>query len=195
MDVEALNRSLFLALNAPAGLGGASLALAAGAAKGCVFFLAALLAWRWIAGGSTERRALVTVALAVVPALAINYALGLAYPHPRPFMIGLGQAYLAHRAEASFPSDHATLMWTVALALLLWLPTKRPAWAALALAALTSWARVFLGVHFPLDILGSIAVAALTILALTPLRSGVDRLIGSRIDARWQRFWGLTGMR
>ena len=183
MDIEALNRGLFLAINAPAGLAGASLNLSIGAARYSVALLALLLAWRWLRGSAGERRVLMHVALAVVPALALNYALGLAFAHPRPFMIGLGNTLLAHRPEASFPSDHATLMWAIAIGLLFYWPTRPSSWIAVLLAALTSWARVFLGLHFPFDIVGSMAVAASVIAALAPLRVLIEARIMRPFEA------------
>lgn len=110
MNVESFNQNLFLALNAPAGLAGAPLYVAIGAAKYSVLVLAGIVIWRWLNVTSAARSVLVHVVLATVPALAINFIVGLVYFHPRPFMIGLGNTYLTHLPEASFPRDHATLM-------------------------------------------------------------------------------------
>ena len=183
MDIEALNRSLFLALNAPAGLAGISLNLAIGAAKHPILLLAGIVIWRWLLGTSGDRRVLIHVVIAVVPALVINYVVGLVFFHPRPFMIGLGHTYLAHLPEASFPSDHATLMWTIACGLLYWSPARPSSWIAALLAGLTSWARIFLGVHFPFDIVGSIVVATLSVAALAPLNAVTARRIAEPIEA------------
>ena len=183
MGIEEVNRSLFLALNAPAGLAGMSLNLAIGAAKYPILLLVGIVIWRWLLGTSGDRRALIHVVLAVIPALAINYVVGLVFFHPRPFMIGLGHTYLAHLPEASFPSDHATFMWTIAFGLLCWSPTRPSSWFAALLAALTSWARIFLGVHFPFDIAGSMAVASLSVAALAPFRAVTARRIAEPIEA------------
>ena len=183
MNNEEVNRSLFLALNAPAGLAGISLNLAIGAAKYLILLLVGTIIWRWLLGKLDDRRSIVHVALAVIPALAINYVVGLVFFHPRPFMIGLGHTYLAHVPEASFPSDHATFMWTIAFGLLCWSPTKPSSWFAALLAALTSWARIFLGVHFPFDIAGSMAVASLSVAALVPFRAVTARRIAEPIEA------------
>lgn len=183
MNIEEVNRSVFLALNAPAELAGVSLNLAIGAAKYSIVVLAGIVVWRGLLGKSHDRSMLIHVVIAVVPALAINYFIGLAFFHPRPFMIGLGHTYLAHLPEASFPSDHATLMWTIAFGLLYWSPTRPSSWIALLLAALTSWARIFLGVHFPFDIAGSMAVALLSVAALTPFRAMTARRIAEPIEA------------
>ncbi len=183
MDVEGINRSLFLALNAPAGLTGLSLYLSISAAKYSIVLLAAIVLWRWLRGNSRDRSVVVHIVLAVVPALAINYLFGLAFFHPRPFMIGLGQTYLAHAPEASFPSDHATFMWTIAFGMLYWSPARPSSWIAMLLAALTSWARVFLGVHFPFDIAGSMAVALVNVATFAPFLSLTARRIAEPIEA------------
>ena len=183
MEFEALNRSLFLTLNAPAGLVGMWLNLAIGAAKYPILLLTGIVIWRWLLGTSGDRRVLIHVVIAVVPALVINYVVGLVFFHPRPFMIGLGHTYLAHLPEASFPSDHATFMWTIAFGLLYWSPAKPSSWIAALLAALTSWARIFLGVHFPFDIVGSMGVALLSVAALAPLSAVTARRIAEPIEA------------
>ena len=183
MDIEGINRSLFLALNASAGLAGISLNLAIGAAKYPIVVLAGIVIWRWLLGTSVDRRALIHVVLAVIPALAVNYVVGLVFFHPRPFMIDLGHTYLAHLPEASLPSDHATFMWTIAFGLLCWSPTRPSSWLAALLTALTSWARIFLGVHFPFDIAGSMAVASLSVAVLAPFREVTARRIAEPIEA------------
>lgn len=182
MDIEGINRSVFVVLNAPAGLEGASLYAAIGAAKYSIVGLATITLWRWLLDNSVGRAVIVHVVLAVLPAMAINFFAGLAFFHPRPFMIGLGQTYLAHAPEASFPSDHATFMWTIAFGLLYWSPKRPSSWVAMLLAALTSWARVFLGVHFPLDIVGSMVVALVSVAALVPLYAVTSKRIAQPIE-------------
>lgn len=182
MQLEAINQALFQVLNAPADLAGLRLGLATVAAKGAIVFLTALLTWNWISAKSGERCALAQLALAVPVAMALNYVIGLLFPHPRPFMIGLGHTFLSHRPESSFPSDHASLMWTAALGMLTWSRSKWASAIAIVLAALTSWARVFLGLHFPFDIVGSMLVAVVAVGALVPLRSVIERAVAQPIE-------------
>lgn len=184
MSLETINRSLFAVISAPADLSGLPLWLATLAAKGSIFVLAALLIWTWLLARPGERRSLERLVLAVPLALALNYVIGLAYPHPRPFMTGLSRNFLGHSAESSFPSDHASAMWTVAFGMLIWSRAKWAGGLAIVLAALTSWARVFLGVHFPFDILGSMAVAAVAVSAVAPLRPLIVRAVSRPIE-RW----------
>lgn len=66
---------------------------------------------------------------------------------------------MAHARDSSFPSDHLALIWSVAWVLLLRRET-RMAGSALALLGIpVAWARIFLGVHFPLDMAGALLVA------------------------------------
>lgn len=77
-------------------------------------------------------------------------------------MLDLGNTLIPHAADSSFPSDHLTLLWAVAFSFLM---HRRPRWAGLLLAVLglpVAWARIYLGVHFPLDMLGAAIVAALS---------------------------------
>ncbi len=78
-------------------------------------------------------------------------------------------------------------MWTVALGLLfVWL-RQSLSWLAVLLAALTSWARVFLGLHFPLDMVGSFAVAGLCIGAMASMRPLIESRIARPIEASYFR--------
>ncbi len=71
---------------------------------------------------------------------------------PRPFVLGLSPAYIAHRASGSLPSAHAAAMFTLAL-MFRARPALRQLGNVLAVVALvTGGARVLVGVHFPMDI-------------------------------------------
>lgn len=71
---------------------------------------------------------------------------------PRPFITGLVPAYIPHGASASLPSTHASVMFMVAFAFLARPVLRAPGIALFAVAAATGWARIHVGVHFPLDI-------------------------------------------
>ena len=175
MDFEVINRGLFELLRAPAAFSGLPLTLATAASKYPVVLLLALFLLVWFRFHTRERSFLIYAVFCALIALGINYALGLLFPHPRPFTLGLSPNYLGHAAETSFPSDHATVMWTLAFGLLLNPKLRSYGWAAVVLAALTSWARIYLGVHFPFDILGSMAVAIFALAAINPLRPWIDK--------------------
>ena len=121
---------------------------------------AVLVAWvilrmpkeRWYASA-------IVLAAGLASMLAHALADGLGFE--RPYMQGLGAPRIPHGSRAALPSAHATVMFTVAL--LLW---QRPALRivavlALLVAVLTSWGRIYAGVHFPFDIAAGFLLALL----------------------------------
>lgn len=79
---------------------------------------------------------------------------------PRPFMIDPSIPLLIPApGEYSFPSGHT--MHSFAAATMIFLHNKRMGIAALFLAALIAFSRMYLFVHFPTDILGGMTVGIL----------------------------------
>lgn len=159
--MESLNQTLFLWLNAPENPNTQVATLAIFLAVWLIWLVPALIGLAWLRGDERTRRSLLAATVAGLLALLLNQLIGLAWSHPRPFMIGLGHTLIPHVADSSFPSDHLTLWWAVAFSLLLQ-STPRHAGVVLALLGLPmAWARIYLGVHFPFDMLGAMASAAL----------------------------------
>jgi undecaprenyl-diphosphatase len=154
-----LNHQLFLLLNSDGHPGALLLMLARLLATGVAIAAAALPVGLWIWARRIDRAALLAVVLGVAVALGLAQALGALWYEPRPFMIGLGHTLMSHKAENSFPSDHATFMWSLGLGLVATGAAPRWGWATCLLGIAVAWARIFLGVHFPIDMLGS-ALAA-----------------------------------
>lgn len=82
-------------------------------------------------------------------------------------MIGLGHTLIAQAPDASFPSDHGTVFSAVSLCLLLageWM------WGLVVLmvGVCVAWSRVYLGVHFPLDMIGAVGVSLLSYMLVSP---------------------------
>ena len=76
-------------------------------------------------------------------------------------MIGLGHTLIQHAPDSSFPSDHLSLLWAVSFTFLIRGHLRILGFALAVMGLLMAWARIYLGVHFPLDILGSMIVAAI----------------------------------
>lgn len=93
--------------------------------------------------------------VAAMLAHAIASRLGL----PRPFMLCLTPAYIEHGASGSLPSAHACVMTLVALMFMQRAGLRHVGVPLLLLAVLTGWARIYVGVHFPMDILAGMLLA------------------------------------
>lgn len=155
--MEELNRSLFLAINASAEASLPMRELAIFLAQWVVLCVPLLLLVLWVFGERRQKMIVLLATSSIAVALACNLAIRGLWFHPRPFMLELGQNFLAHAPGASFPSDHASGMFAMAFALIL-ASLRKTGLVMLALAVLVSWARVYLGVHFPFDILGGCLV-------------------------------------
>jgi membrane-associated phospholipid phosphatase len=124
-----------------------------------------------------DRAWLLVVAAAAGLTSLLAHSIAMSLDVPRPFVLGLAPAYIAHAGRGSLPSTHASVMFMVALAFALrpslrWLCTP-----LLVLAAVTGWARVYVGVHFPLDIVAGLLLGALVAGALRSAQWLAHRLL------------------
>ncbi len=107
-----------------------------------------------------NRHALFVAGLSGVLALIINVVISHIWFRPRPFTVfqkGTFTQLVSHSKDASFPSDHASGSWGFASAS--WGHTPR--WVRYSftiLAILVSFARVFVGVHYPTDVLAGLLI-------------------------------------
>ena len=160
---DQLNLLLFTLFNAAPGLAGWRLHGAVFAAEWVILIVPVGLVLMWTNGAAGQREAAVQAFLAAVVALTMSKIIGLMWFHPRPFMAEIGQTFLHHAPDSSFPSDHATSMFSVALALAMCQlrEARRFGMGLLALTFVVAWARVYLGVHWPLDMVAALVVSGL----------------------------------
>jgi undecaprenyl-diphosphatase len=159
--MESINQTLFLWINASAHPSALKLDGAVFLAQWAIWAIPVLIALLWLVGKHEHRQAALAAAVAGVLGLALNQIIGLAWPHPRPFMMHLGHTFLVHAADPSFPSDHLTLWWSVAFTLAQWRACRTLGMVLGLLGVPVAWARIYLGVHFPLDMIGALLAATL----------------------------------
>lgn len=166
--IETFNRTLFLQINAGESTTAWLIHVAVVIADDLIYLIPLLLVAMWLWGDTRLRHQAIKACMASLLALGANQLINLVWTHPRPFMIGLGHTWTYHAPDSSFPSDHVTILASIGLTLLFG-GTFRLATAVLMLGLAVAWARVFVGVHFPLDMVGAVAVAGVAYVVTLPL--------------------------
>jgi len=143
-----------------------------------IWALVFILMWFWPPRVQTPtRRAVVYAVVAGVLALVINVAIGHFYYRPRPFVFEphLVHQLLAHKRDTSFPSDHAA--GSFAFAVGLFYARKRTGILGLVFAAAIAVARVFVGLHWPTDVLAGAGIGVISGLIVLALRRQLEWLV------------------
>jgi undecaprenyl-diphosphatase len=136
-----------------------------------IFILVAVAGSIWFfarPGGPTRSKlAAVSAGAAGALALLLNLVLSQLWFHDRPFVAHPRQTLLLvhHSADNSFPSDHASLAFAIAFAILAF--HRRLGLLLLLGAACIGADRIFIGVHYPLDVLASLFVGLGAALVVT----------------------------
>ncbi|PQZ57631.1 undecaprenyl-diphosphatase [Bacillus mycoides] len=98
--------------------------------------------------------------LSVSIALLVNVLIHAVYYHPRPFITHHVNQLVPHAADSSFVSDHSVLVFSIAFVFIL--RGEKLKYIALIWAILVGVSRMYVGVHYPLDILGAAFLTFIT---------------------------------
>jgi undecaprenyl-diphosphatase len=149
-------------------------------AKYGIVLLALLLCVAYLSGRQhNDVRAVagsVWAAAAAVIALGIGQVIGGVIDRARPYEAMSGILVIVDKTtDFSFPSDHATAVGAVAVGLLF--TNRRWGTIATILAVLMAFARVYVGAHYPGDVLAGLvlggAIAALGRIVVVPMLTDV----------------------
>ncbi|WP_338464452.1 undecaprenyl-diphosphate phosphatase [Franconibacter daqui] len=192
--MEDLNHQLFLAINATPASPAWLLALATFIARELIYGvpLLSVALWLWGPGQklSAQRQLVVKIALALAISVFLSWLMGHLFPHPRPFAEGVGHQFLHHSPDDSYPSNHGTVSFTFALAFLCW----HRVWSGLVLLAVAcaiAWSRIYLGVHWPLDMVGGLLLGMLACLAAQMVWNGCGEALYRLLRQLYRRCFAL----
>ncbi|KIL48228.1 undecaprenyl-diphosphatase [Jeotgalibacillus soli] len=108
----------------------------------------AILGVRWL-----QNQAPKNVILSLLFPLFLNTFIRFFYNKPRPFMNHRVGILIPSKMNSSFPSKHVLLVFAVAASI--FLKERRLGSVMLGLAGLTGLSRIWVGHHYPSDVLGS----------------------------------------
>lgn len=129
--------------------------------------------WRSVNG----RRGVVAAGFSALLALGIAQLIADLWARPRPYIAHPDvHLFISPSPDPSFPSDHATAAFAIAVALLL--RHRKAGWFAIGLATLVSIARVAVGTHYPGDVVAGalVGTAAALVLWHPSVRGPLHRL-------------------
>jgi undecaprenyl-diphosphatase len=153
-----INLELFHIINGLAGKNYILDTIAIFTAKYLIYIFGIYLIYLWFVR-SKYRQEVLFAGYAALIGLGINFIITQFYFHPRPFMIPTGTLLILHAPGTSFPSDQTTSMFAISLMLLIVRELRSKGVIFFILAFIGGLSKVYTGLHFPMDIAGSLFVA------------------------------------
>ncbi|MEU9452319.1 phosphatase PAP2 family protein [Streptomyces sp. NPDC048277] len=166
---------------------------------GLLVAMVLLVVWCW---WSVRRRgdedapatiaALVWAPLAAAIAVLVNVPIRGFVERPRPFLTHQGLDVLVHgKTDYSFVSDHATI--TMALGVGLFVANRKFGLAGIGLALAEGFCRIYMGVHYPTDVVGGYALGTAVALLLSPLAAALLTPVMKAVERSPRAGWIVRG--
>lgn len=108
-----------------------------------------------------NRKAVLLYFLAFIVGFILLKLLGLFIYEPRPFMTLGTKPLISFSTDDSFPSDHTLVMSIITFSYFYYRTKIR--WALLIMTVWVGLSRIYVGVHYPLDILGGLLLGAIAV--------------------------------
>jgi undecaprenyl-diphosphatase len=175
MEGNLMNYSIFKLINSFAGKWPALDNVMIFLSKSAILIVIGLLCYLWIQKGSERKHTAFYIVLTLILALGGNFIIHQFYYHARPFVNHHVTKLISHSSDSSFVSDHGTLVFSTALILLL--RKDSLGMFSLVWAILVGISRIFVGVHYPFDIIGAFILAGIVAIVVLKTSSLTEPLI------------------
>ncbi|QDK97240.1 phosphatase PAP2 family protein [Acinetobacter tandoii] len=167
MSLSEFNLSLFSLINASPDASNSTIHFAIFIANDLLYCMIAVFAWFWLRGNYEIKKQILKAFIFTSIALLISQCISHIFYHPRPFVMEIGRTLIEHAPNGTFPSDHMLIFSSIAFSYF-FSAQRKLGILMLMMAWLVAWSRIYVGVHFPLDMLGAFMIAsALNLFGLT----------------------------
>ena len=154
MPFQNLNLYLFHIFNVPEQASHFMMSYATFIAHDLIYIVFFSFICAWLIGNIETKKNIFKAFIFTSITLFISEVLSFVLDTPRPFVMNVGETILTHAPTGSFPSNHMSIF--SGLAFSYYFSSQRQLGKLLiAVAWLVAWARVYVGVHFPLDMCGA----------------------------------------
>ncbi|AUX89923.1 phosphatase PAP2 family protein [Acinetobacter sp. ACNIH1] len=168
MSLDQLNLYLFHLLNVPDQASIWMINYASLIAHDLVYVFLLIFAIAWLRGSHEVKTGIIKAVIFTAITLSISEVLSAVLNTPRPFVMEVGRTLIEHAPTGSFPSNHMSIFSGIAFAY--YFSAQRDLGRILLWTAwLVAWSRVYVGIHFPIDMVGALLIALAVNLAGLPL--------------------------
>ncbi|KIV55844.1 undecaprenyl-diphosphatase [Aneurinibacillus migulanus] len=144
-----------------------------------LYFLCLSIVVYWFTRTNKNRMMVIQAVIAFILAEILGKMAGQFHSHYQPFaVLPHVNQLIEHDIDNSFPSDHTILFFSVCISF--WLVRKKGEWLWLMLPLCVAISRIWVGVHYPIDVItGALlgVISALFVYWLVPKLSSIKQLL------------------